>query len=131
MAAKPPVELTGKAAIDLFGDIPDPMDTTDSAWCAAVNLFYEIEKRHGEAEARKIFKALAAPSKKRRKHLLDSQLRFLIRSLQKEHGWDSGAMEKAAEHLTKNDFLKLLGLPRGTTKNTLRKRINRLFKSPR
>jgi hypothetical protein len=84
---------------------------------AADWLFFVIETHHGPATARKIFNELA--TLKRRKEVTDERLRGLIDNME--------SMEKAAERLARNpDLLQALELPRYTSKDTLRKRLNRL-----
>ena len=45
-----------------------------SCWSAAISLFDSIVKHHGEVEAKKIFAALADPTKKQRMRLADVML---------------------------------------------------------
>jgi hypothetical protein len=64
------------AVSDLFGDKPpvDSLSTIDGCFGAAVWLFSAIEKRHGTAQAERIFRTLGAPSPGHRRKLRDNML---------------------------------------------------------
>src|SRR5262249_23305713 len=55
-------------------DSADPLGTIDHCWSTAVNLFSEIEKRHGTTVAKRLFRSLGSPSPRQRKKVQDAML---------------------------------------------------------
>jgi hypothetical protein len=102
---------------------PDPLATAENCWGAAVSLFSEIEKRHGVDQAKRIFKALGAPSKPQRKVLQDAML-WSTYELLLIH--DPGlTLEKAAELIY--DRFRKDGRPEfGVSADAIRKHILRI-----
>jgi hypothetical protein len=121
----PPSKLLSESG----GVAPEPsgnvstglMDTLAGCREAALIVFQEIKRRHGKAEAERIFVELGAPSKERRKRGTDRMLLLCFAAT----GW---TMEKYARHLANNavERERVLGVNSSPDPDALRKRLNRV-----
>ena len=96
--AYPPMRSSAVADLfpnptDLLGPKLDPFTNEEHCWGSAVHLFHKIEEHHGADLAKRMFKALAAPTKRQRKRLQDMMLWDLY-EISREH--DGVGLKKAA-----------------------------------
>jgi hypothetical protein len=92
------------------------LGTADDSMVVAIQLFIQIERRHGTAAATRIFEAIAKPSKTTKKAVEDMDMADFSQAV--------GKPRKAARHLAR---------PRadGTKVDALRKRIEDAIKRHR
>jgi hypothetical protein len=122
------------AVSDLFGgddfSIAVSLGKTEDCWVAACNLFTEIAKRHGDAEAKRIFRELGAPSGARRKRLAEMELRDFHEISQRQGRSIQSTARRIAEINRTLSRDERLG--RGSTsEDALRQQIKRALKKPR
>jgi hypothetical protein len=97
-------------------------------WCAAVNLFSEIEKRHGKALALRVFAQLGAPTGAQRKRLQDACLYTFFEVTQRQ-GWTIQATARRIAELNKTWPPELrLGRSGSTSEDALRQQLGRIVK---
>jgi hypothetical protein len=111
---------------DLLAEVPDPLGTAENCWCAAVNLFSEIKKRHGAAEAERIFATLGAPSARQRRKF-QNVLLWSYYEIGLAQGW---SVKKIARHIaeqnSRSPAVDRIGPRGGQSAEALEKQIHRL-----
>jgi hypothetical protein len=105
------------------------LDTTDDCWGAACWLFFEIEKRHGPAPAKAMYRALGARSAQRRRHINDAKLVALYEMANKHYGWTvQRTAHQAAEINKSSPKDRPFGLSGSTSEDALRQALKRAIK---
>jgi hypothetical protein len=74
----------------------DPFTNEEHCWGSAVLLFSKIREHHGDDVAKRMFKALAAPTKRQRKRLQEQML-WTMYEITRQH--DSVGLKKTARAL--------------------------------
>jgi hypothetical protein len=126
--ASPPAAPQGHAAevgaSHLLELAVDPFANKEYCWGSAVQLFHKVKEHHGVDLAKRMFLALAEPSKRRRKVLKDETLWSsyeLLQTIQK--GW---GRKRAARH-----FHCFFRGEYGATEGAIEKRLKMLHRERR
>ena len=88
-----PEGLPTQPSASHFQAAVDPFTNEEHCWGSAVQLFHKIEEHHGIDVAKRMFKALGAPTKRQRKRLQDAPL-WSAYEIFREH--DGVGLKKAA-----------------------------------